>query len=324
MRNWILGTGLLLAAIGGSVLLWRGHSDSTQSFQTMLLRTGTIRNTVSTTGTLSALETVEVGAQVSGTLTSIPITDNQRVRKGQLLATLEKTLFVASVRDADAQVRSAAAKAEQARADYIRYSSLYHQGLLSAGEYTVYKTNLDAAEAALISAESTLQRARINLGYAEIRAPIDGTVIEKAVEAGQTVASSFQTPKLFVLAADLTKMQIKAYVDESDIGQIKVGQRARFIVQAFPDDEFTGNLDTLTSLEIMALFQDLNDHGLTILILIVTHEPDISQYAKRIVTMRDGRRVRDEPVIERRQAREDAQAFASSGAVRSAVDGLTG
>jgi len=239
MKKIVIGLILLSAAAGGLALLLRRHADSGRHIQTALLRTGTIRKTISTTGAVSAMKTVAVEAHVSGTLARVLIADNQRVRKGDLLAALDKTPFEASVRDSEVSVRNAKEKAEQARDDYRRSLALRDKGLLSPGDSTSCKTRLDASEAALISAESALRRATFNLRRIEIRAPMDGMVIEKDVKAGQTV-SGFESPTLFVLAADLSRMQVQAHMEERDSMRIQVGQKAYFTVGAIPGTEFTG------------------------------------------------------------------------------------
>ena len=224
------------------MLFLRRHADSGRHIQTSLMHTGTIRQTVSTTGAVSAMKTVAVEAHVSGTLARVLISDKQRVRKGDLMATLDKTPFEASVRDSEASVRSATAKAEEARNEYRRCLALQDRGLLSPGESTSYKNRLDASEAALTSAESALQRATFNLSRTEIRAPVDGMVIEQDVKPGQTVSPGFESPTLFVLAADLARMQVQAHVAEGDIGRIRVGQQALFTVGTIPGTEFTGTV----------------------------------------------------------------------------------
>ncbi len=201
---------------------------------------GNLENTISSSGTLSPVTTVQVGTQVSGTIARIYVDFNDRVKKGQLLAVLDTVLLKAAVLDAQAGVTKAEAQLEQAQSDYNRNKPLFDQELISEAEFLPYKINLKTQKANLISAQASLQRAKRNLNYAVIRSPISGIVTQRNVEAGQTVAASFSTPTLFIIAENLSQMEILADVDESDIGQIKEGQSVRFDVQAYPEKEFSG------------------------------------------------------------------------------------
>jgi HlyD family secretion protein len=167
------------------------------------------------------------------------------VTKGQLLAQLDKEALNASVRDAQAQVDRARASLAQAQDDYNRNEPLLKKGYLSAEEFNNYRGALATGQASLRSAQATLDRARTSLGYSDIRSPINGTVIQRNVDVGQTVAASLSAPTLFLIAEDLSRMQIQASVDESDIGSIKQGQRATFTVQAFPDKSFEGTVSQI-------------------------------------------------------------------------------
>jgi HlyD family secretion protein len=233
---------MVVILIGVLVLRSLSHKDQDAGFTFSEIKRGDLENTVSSTGTLSAVETVEVGSQVSGIIDKIYVDYNDPVKKGQLLAVLDKTLLNVSVRDAEAQVFRARAKLEQAKAEVNRNKPLCEKGHLSEMEFLVTKTNARTAEADLKSAEAALNRARTQLEYTAITSPIDGTVIERSIDVGQTIAASFQAPQLFVIAEDLTRMQIEASVDESDIGLIKEGLPVRFTVQAYPDDTFEGTV----------------------------------------------------------------------------------
>lgn len=234
----------VLAVILTGLLLFGAlsHKDREEGFQLTEIKRGNLENTVSSTGTLSAVETVEVGSQVSGIIDKIYVDYNDPVKKGQLLAVLDKTLLNVSVRDAEAQVFRARAKLDQAKAEVERNRPLCEKGHISQMEFLVTTTTARTAEADLESAEAALNRARTQLDYAEIYSPIDGTVIERSIDVGQTIAASFQAPQLFVIAQDLTRMQIEVSVDESDIGLIKEEMPVRFSVQAYPDDTFTGQV----------------------------------------------------------------------------------
>ena len=206
------------------------------------VKKGDLENIVSSTGTLSALETVEVGSQVSGIIEKLYVDFNDPVKKGQVLAVLDKTLYEVSVRDSEAKVSQARANLAQAVAEVKRNHPLFEKGHISEMEFLVLKTTAQTAQASLKIARASLNRARTNLEYTVIRSPIDGTVIERTVDAGQTIAASFQAPKLFVIAEDLTRMQIEANVDESDIGQIRQNQEVRFTVQTYPEKTFNGTV----------------------------------------------------------------------------------
>lgn len=206
------------------------------------VKKGGLENIVTSTGTLSALETVEVGSQVSGIIEKLYVDFNDPVKKGQVLAVLDKTLYEVSVRDSEAKVSQARASLAQATAEVRRNQPLFEKGHISEMEFLVLKTTAHTSQASLEIARASLNRARTNLEYTVIRSPIDGTVIERTVDAGQTIAASFQAPKLFVIAEDLTRMQIEANVDESDIGQIRQNQEVRFTVQTYPEKTFKGTV----------------------------------------------------------------------------------
>lgn len=233
---------IVLLLIGIMSIKSLSKKENGTKFEFEEIKRGNLENVVSCTGTLSAVSTVNVGSQVSGILDKLYVDFNDNVKKGDLLAVLDKTLFITSVKDAEAGVLRAQAQFDQAQAELKRDQPLYERGHLSEAEFLVAKTNAETAAASLRSAQSTLKRAQTQLGYTEIRSPIDGTIIERAVDAGQTIAASFQAPKLFIIAEDLTKMQIDTNVDESDIGQIKEGQSVRFTVQAYMDETFTGKV----------------------------------------------------------------------------------
>jgi len=184
--------------------------------------------------------TVDVGTQVSGTIDRILVDYNETVRAGQVLAVLDTTMLSASVRDARAGVVRSRALYDQAVRDHERESDLHENDLISDAQLSDTQTAVETARAGLLSAEASRDRSRANLRYAVVRSPIDGTVIMRNIEPGQTVAASFSTPTLFVIAEDLSEMEIHALVDESDIGAIRDGQSVRFTVEAHMDEEFTG------------------------------------------------------------------------------------
>jgi len=195
---------------------------------------------VSATGTLEAVTTVQVGTQVSGIIASIFADFNEQVTAGQVIAVIDTTLLVNAVREADAAMDRAEAELRHAQREHERISVLHGNGLAAETDLNQAEYALDLAQAGLKSARASRARAAQNLDYATIRAPVSGTVVERNVDVGQTVAASFSAPQLFLLAADLARMQILASVDESDIGRIREGQAVRFSVQAWPDETFEG------------------------------------------------------------------------------------
>ena len=203
---------------------------------------GDLSTTITSTGTIEALSTVDVGTQVSGRIDKIFVDFNDHVKKGKLLAILDTTALWLQVKDAEAGLQKAQAQYVQTNAQFSLDSSLYAKGLSSEIDYITSKTANETALSGFKSAKTTLERAKTNLDYAFIYSPINGIIINRNVEQGQTVAASLSAPTLFVIAEDLSKMRILASVDESDIGQIKVGQDAEFTVQAYPETEFKGKV----------------------------------------------------------------------------------
>lgn len=204
---------------------------------------GNVQQTVSATGTLGAVKTVQVGTQVSGQVSAEFADFNDHVTKGQLLARIDPTLQQQAVRDAQAQLERAQAQLRQAQQEYDRNAPLAREKFISASEFSTMQVNLDVARAGVKSAQVTLDRAKQNLSYTNIYAPINGVVVERNVDVGQTVAASLSAPQLYLIAQDLAQMQILAAVDESDISAIKAAQAVQFTVQAFPGRSFTGVVD---------------------------------------------------------------------------------
>lgn len=225
-------------------------------FVTEKVAKSTIQNSITATGTIEAVTSVTVGTQVSGIVNKLYVDYNSVVKKGQVIAELDKTNLVSALNAAKANLQSAKANQQSAQANlnyqlanYNRYKTLYQKGLVSANDYESahlsYQQAKEQANANLQSVKSAqeeVQRAQTNLGYATITSPIDGVVISKSVEEGQTVAASFSTPELFTIAKDLTNMQVVADVDEADIGDVAVGERVTFTVDAYPNDTFEGTV----------------------------------------------------------------------------------
>ncbi len=203
---------------------------------------GDINATVSATGTLNAVTTVSVGTQVSGQVSQLLVDFNDHVKKGQLLARIDPTLAQQAVSDAEANLEKAQAQAVQASRDYARNRELMNDGLVAKSAEEQTQSSADVAQADVKSARIALDRAKQNLAYTNIYAPIDGVVVEKNVQQGQTVAASLSAPQLFLIANDLSQMQILAQVGESDIDQIQPGQTAQFTVSALPGRTFQGTV----------------------------------------------------------------------------------
>ncbi len=231
----------VLAIIGATAWYFlRDTGGEVSSYRFVTLERGDLESVVSTTGTLEAVTTVEVGTQVSGIISEIFVDFNDTVRKGQVIARLDPTLLVSAVRDSEANLERNEAQLRQAEREYARIEGLFEKEIVAENEFNSAQYDLEVAQASVKSARVALEKAQQNLAYATVYAPISGTVIERNVDVGQTVASSLSTPQLFLIADDLAKMQILASVDESDIGKIREGQVGRFTVQAYPDDSFEG------------------------------------------------------------------------------------
>lgn len=285
-RIWIGVVALALVLLAAFLVLSRKKAAQEVQFETARIETGSISMSITATGTVEAVTTVDVGTQVSGRVTKIYVDYNSVVKKGQVIAELDRTTLESELASQEANLRSAQESLRKAqestlpaaqeatlksakvdleyqKKNYDRYAELYQKGLIAAAEYDVAKQSYEKAQAAVRQAElgvtgdqysvkqaqesvrmaqQNVQKARTNLSYATIYSPIDGVVISKDVEEGQTVASSFSTPTLFTIAQDLNDMQVIANVDEADIGNVSVGQRVTFTVDAFPDDTFTGQV----------------------------------------------------------------------------------
>jgi HlyD family secretion protein len=225
-------------------------------YKTLKVERGSIVSSVTATGTLNAVVTVQVGTQVSGTISKLYVDFNSKVAKGQAIAQIDPALFSSAVQQSRGNVLNAQASLAKARVTLAdtkrtlgRNRQLLEQGIVSQSDldasqtaYDSAATGVQAAEASLIQARGALQQAETNLRYSTIRSPVDGIVVSRAVDVGQTVAASFQTPTLFTIAQDLTKMEIDTSVDESDISRLKVGQSASFTVDAYPEQQFSGTV----------------------------------------------------------------------------------
>ena len=238
----LIGTTVLVIAV---LAFWGWRHASAKDepiYRFATIERGNLEAAVSATGTLSAVTTVQVGTQVSGKIVELKVDFNDRVKKGQLVARIDPTLLEQAVRDAQAGLERNQAQAEQAALEFTRNEQLFQRKVLTEIEFNTAKYSLAVARANVKSAQVTLDRARQNLSYTSIFAPIDGIVVERNVDVGQTVVASMSTPQLFLIANDLEQMQILASVDESDIGAITEGQDVRFSVQAYPNQHFDGQV----------------------------------------------------------------------------------
>ena len=244
MKKKLLTVSLLAMALvtSGYVVYRRTHSDAAPTYRTATVQRGNIESTVSATGSLGAVTTVQVGTQVSGQVSAIYADFNSKVKKGQLIARIDPTLQQQAVADAETGVARANATLQQTQGDYAREKQLHDSGFATDPEFETARLNYQVAVANGRSAQIALDKAKQNLAYTSIYAPIDGIVVERDVDVGQTVAASLSAPQLFVIANDLSRMQILATVDESDIGKIRNGQPVTFTVQAYPGQRFTGTV----------------------------------------------------------------------------------
>ncbi len=219
-----------------------GKKEEKVSFETVKVEKKDISTSITATGTIEPVTSVTVGTQVSGIVAKLYVDYNSIVKKGQVIAELDKTNLVSELNTQKANLSSAQSTLNYQTANYNRYKTLYDKGLVSADDFENARLNYDKARQQVASAKESVQKSQTNLGYATITSPIDGVVLSKSVEEGQTVAASFNTPELFTIAKDLTNMQVIADIDEADIGGVQEGQRVSFTVDAFPDDHFEGKV----------------------------------------------------------------------------------
>jgi HlyD family secretion protein len=237
----ITATVILIAAV---LLITKPFSKKKEalSFTTVKVEKADISNSVTATGTIEAIITVDVGTQVSGIIEHVYVDFNESVKKGQLLAKLDETSLKAQLEQSQSSVDQAQAEMNFQEATYNRLKTLYDKKLIARADYDQAVYNYETSKASLSNAKSNLARTQVNLDYATITSPIDGVVLNRAVEEGQTVAASFNTPTLFTIVNDLTQMEVKTSVDEADIGKVKQDQRVEFTVDAYPDMKFEGEV----------------------------------------------------------------------------------
>ncbi len=277
-----------IALLAGGYILYTGNGSNgeTATYSTEAVTRGSITRVVSATGKIQAVNTVEVGSQVSGTIRKIYVDYNSSVKKGQLIAEIDATVLQAKVKESEANMNSAkasyaeaAATLKEARREHTRQKSLYAKNFIAKSDLESAETSvattaaqLGSAKAKINAAQATLEQSRTSLAYSEIYSPVNGTVVGKDVSEGQTVASSYQTPTLFTIAEDLTKMQVEAAVDEADIGYVKEDMPVTFTVDTYPDDTFKG---AVRQVRLMAA---TTENVVTYTVIISAENPDLRLY----------------------------------------------
>ena len=241
-KNWAIVIAVVAVVAVAAYLLSGGKKENTVSFETAKVERTSIKSSITATGTIEPVTSVTVGTQVSGIVSKLYVDYNSVVKKGQVIAELDKTNLTSELKTAQANLSSAQSTLNYEQTNFNRYQTLFNKGLVSADEYETAKLSYLKAKEQVNTSRESVQKAQTNLGYATITSPIDGVVLSKAVEEGQTVAASFNTPELFTIAQDLTDMRVIADIDEADIGGVKEGQRVTFTVDAFPDDHFEGQV----------------------------------------------------------------------------------
>ena len=240
-KVWLVVAVVIIVAIVAWAL--SGSKKEEQiSFETAAVAPANIMNSITATGTIEPVTSVTVGTQVSGIVSKLYVDYNSVVKKGQVIAELDKTNLMSQLNSAKTQLATAQSQLNYQTTNFNRYKTLYQKGLVAADDFDSAKLSYTQAKEQVAAAKEEVQRAQTNLGYATITSPIDGIVLSKSVEEGQTVAASFSTPELFTIAQDLTNMQVVADVDEADIGDVKEGERVSFTVDAYPDDTFEGTV----------------------------------------------------------------------------------
>jgi HlyD family secretion protein len=241
-KKIIIGGVTAVAVVALAVFFFSGKKEKKVSFETATIVNTTISSSITATGTIEPVTSVTVGTQVSGIVSHLYVDYNSVVKKGQVIAELDKTNLISELSTQKANLSSAESKLAYQKSNFDRYKTLFDKGLVSADDFENAKLAYLQAQESVTTAKESVQKAQTNLSYATITSPIDGVVLSKSVEEGQTVAASFNTPELFTIAQDLTNMQVVADVDEADIANVKEGARVTFTVDAYPDDIFEGKV----------------------------------------------------------------------------------
>ena len=268
LNRWSLAVLAILAAIGGGIAWMQSREAAQAQYRLAALTTGDVTQTVSANGTLNPVVLVNVGTQVSGTVKKLLVDFNDRVKAGQVLLELDPALLDAQVRQDEAALANARTTLDLARANEARSQTLIAQEYISRQDFDTAVQARKSAEAQVAQATAMLAKDRTNLSYTVIRSPVSGVVVNRAVDIGQTVAASFQTPTLFQIAQDLRKMQIDSSFAEADIGRIKVGQPVQFTVDAFPDRSF------MASVKQVRLNPTTQQNVVTYDVVIAVENPD--------------------------------------------------
>jgi len=247
----------------------KSSAEVKPEFVTSEAQISTILNEVTATGTINPQQKIDVGTQVSGIITKLYVDFNDVVKKGQIIARIDTTNLRIAIVDAQANLIRARAQFTQQKTEFERYKELLEKKAIAQSDYDLIKANYLVAESNIKSAEANLKRAETNFAYATITAPIDGIIINRNVEEGQTVAANFQAPILFTIANDLKKMELQARVDEADIGQVKTGQQVKFTVDAYPNEEFKGVVRQIR------LQPTTNQNVVTYTVIIDSANPDL-------------------------------------------------
>ena len=266
---------IVVVAVGAKFLLGGSGSNSRLSYTTVTISRSDISNSVTATGTIEPVTEVEVGTQVSGIIDKIYVDYNSVVKEGQLIAEMDKVTLESELASAQATYDGNLAEYEYQKKNFERNKGLYEQNLISEQEYDDSEYNYLKAKSALDSSKAALAKAQRNLSYAIITSPIDGIVISRDVEEGQTVASGFETPTLFNIAADLTQMQVVADVDEADIGGVAEGQRVNFTVDAYPNDVFEGRVTQIRLGSTNSSSETTDESVVTYEVVISAPNPDL-------------------------------------------------
>ncbi len=283
---------IVVVVLGFIFLGGAKKSGARGAFVTIEVSRGDMEQVVSATGEISPVNTVSVGSQVSGTIEDIFVDFNSHVKQGDILLKIEPSVLQSSVTEAHAALDSAKSQMNLAKSDYVRNKSLYADGFIARAEMEQSQSQYEQSVAAVTRAQSQYDKAVTNLGYATITSPVDGTVISRKVDKGQTVAASFQTPDLFEIAEDLTKMQIETAVSEADIGMIQQGQSVHFTVDAYPGNTFVGVVrqirlspTTTSNVVVYTVVIDVDNEqlllmpGMTAFVTIVVNRAEDAWYA---------------------------------------------
>lgn len=244
-KRVIISSALMVVAAATLLIVHGCKKNQSYIFETAKVEPGSVINTVTATGTLEAITSVVVGTQVSGIVEKLYVDFNSKVKRGEVLAELDKTALKSSAEQSLATLDNSKAEMEYQASNYERSKALYEKNLIAQADYDQAKYNYEKSVASLKNSQAQYDRALVQLGYATIYSPIDGIVMNRAVDEGQTVAASFNTPEIFTIAQDLTQMKVEADIDETDIGQVQVGQRVEFDVDAYPDDKFAGTVEQI-------------------------------------------------------------------------------